>query len=160
MNNKYTLLGLLQSYAPNGPAQQHCTNMVHAAERDGASDMDVEKMLVNAISDGLTHGNWPWVNSMQVDPRPDQATATDDKMLDKAEYERLRSDLGRIHVEDYVNLLTISMMDRDDVQVTHQPGSTLPGKNVVVGQFTLPAVVMDDRTYQARPFTVTIAEQS
>lgn len=61
-SNGYALLGILQSYAPNGPAQQHCTNMVHRAEADGASDLDIEKMLASALSDGLNHGNWPWTS--------------------------------------------------------------------------------------------------
>lgn len=58
--NAYTLLGVLQSHAPNGSAQQLCASMVHQAERSMVSDLGIEKMLANAIADGLNHGNWPW----------------------------------------------------------------------------------------------------
>jgi hypothetical protein len=58
MDNK--LLMVLQSYAPTGTAQQKCINMVWNAERYGATPKEVEKTLINALADGVNHGNWPW----------------------------------------------------------------------------------------------------
>lgn len=56
----YTLLGLLQSYAPNGSAQSACADLYHSAHTAGATPKEIELTLVGAINDGLRYGNWPW----------------------------------------------------------------------------------------------------
>lgn len=57
----YSLLGILQSYAPTGVAQMKCTEAYNQAQADGATGHDLAKAMAGALSDGLHHGNWPWV---------------------------------------------------------------------------------------------------
>lgn len=151
-SNGYALLGVLQAYAPNGPAQQLCTNMVHKAQADGASDKEVEQMLANAISDGLTHGNWPW--AQVFGPATKAADGHVDEMLSQADYDRLRFDLVNAHIEDFVNLVTVALTERPDVEVSH-----FHATNLTVGRFTLPAAPVCGRTYPDRPFSISVAER-
>lgn len=60
-SNAYRLLTCLQAYAPDGDAQQICTDMLHDMEHLKESDEMIELGLVGAIYDGLRYGNWPWV---------------------------------------------------------------------------------------------------
>jgi hypothetical protein len=59
-NTRVWLLVFLQRYAPNGDAQFKCAELVHEAQKHGATDHEVVVMLVDTLSDGLHHGNWPW----------------------------------------------------------------------------------------------------
>lgn len=61
MERKYNLLGVLQSYAPTIREQTQCAVIYHKMESAGESDTSIETALAQMISDGLTHGNWPWV---------------------------------------------------------------------------------------------------
>lgn len=54
------ILGIIQSLAPDGPAQFKATQMYWQAEKDGASDLDLLKTVTNTLADGLNHDNWPW----------------------------------------------------------------------------------------------------
>lgn len=56
-----TLLGILQDFAPNATCQALCTKMFHDAQVNGASNRDLLKTMANALCDGLTSGNWPWI---------------------------------------------------------------------------------------------------
>ncbi len=56
----YRLLGILKEHAPNGAAQEACTNLYHKVSMDGGSDLDLEKAMAGALTDGLNYGNWPW----------------------------------------------------------------------------------------------------
>lgn len=59
--HKTALLAILQEYAPDGTAQQKCTEMVHEMQDAGESDDKITEALASSIVDGLRHGNWPWV---------------------------------------------------------------------------------------------------
>jgi len=67
----YRLLGILQEYAPDQDAQVICTTIFHRMRADGLTERDLEKQLVTALSDGLHHGNWPWI--VQAGWVPNQA---------------------------------------------------------------------------------------
>jgi len=60
-DNVQVLLGVLQSYAPNGDAQQACSELLWSAQREGLTVREQVLMLVNTLHDGLSYGNWPWV---------------------------------------------------------------------------------------------------
>lgn len=62
----YRLLGVLQSIAPDGPAQERCAAIyreawadVQANDRQDA-DRQVAAIMAGALVDGFRHGNWPW----------------------------------------------------------------------------------------------------
>jgi hypothetical protein len=57
-DNAYTLLRMLQGYAPNGAAQQKCSEMYNEAIADGPKAAMLT--MLGALSDGLKYGNWPW----------------------------------------------------------------------------------------------------
>jgi hypothetical protein len=59
-NTAQTALALLQGYAPNGKAQQECSDMYNQLLKDGASPKHVARRMVGALYDGLAYGNWPW----------------------------------------------------------------------------------------------------
>jgi len=58
----YKLLGVLQDYAPNQEARILCSKMLNEMRADKLPEPQVEERLVDAISDGLKYGNWPWVD--------------------------------------------------------------------------------------------------
>jgi len=60
-NNKYLLLSIIQSYAPSGAAQQLMSDIHNKMIQKGNDDKTIILYLANTLSDGLTHGNWPWV---------------------------------------------------------------------------------------------------
>lgn len=60
MNNAYILLGVLQSYAPDGEAQATCARFYWNIHKNGTSQKEVVTALAEAISEGLRHNNWPW----------------------------------------------------------------------------------------------------
>lgn len=53
-------LGLLQLFAPDGVAQQICSEMVNEMQRDGMPPSEQMRVLAGCIYDGLSHGTWPW----------------------------------------------------------------------------------------------------
>lgn len=57
---EYRLLGILQEFAPNGEAQQRCTDVVHKLQQEGASAGALQLWLINTLQEGITYGNWPW----------------------------------------------------------------------------------------------------
>lgn len=57
----YHLLTVLQSYAQTGTDREFCTAQVNQLAAEGVSYRGQQLALVYAISDGLRHGNWPWV---------------------------------------------------------------------------------------------------
>lgn len=61
LSTSYRLLSVLQDYAPNGQAQEVCSQMYNKAIDDAASKEELDSMLATMLSDGLNHGNWPWV---------------------------------------------------------------------------------------------------
>lgn len=68
-----TLLGIVQSYAPSGDAQQKCTEMFWDAQREGATPRDLVRMLAGSLVDGFAYDNWPWTFEHAVTvqaPRP------------------------------------------------------------------------------------------
>lgn len=60
MEPSYRLLGILRGYAPNGPAQQACSDFYGILQENGIGGRELELHLVNALQDGLAHGNWLW----------------------------------------------------------------------------------------------------
>ena len=59
----YQMLGVLQTFAPNGEAQAKCTEVYNKAIKDGANDEDLLKMLVGMMVDGIYNGCWPWTTA-------------------------------------------------------------------------------------------------
>lgn len=57
------MLGLLQSYAPNGKAQALCATQFNSVlpqnQKDELQDAQI-RHLAGALLDGLKFGNWPW----------------------------------------------------------------------------------------------------
>lgn len=62
-----SLLAILQDYAPNGPAQQKCTELLWSLQETWGANYDkINECMTGALIDGLRHGNWPWSSySMQ-----------------------------------------------------------------------------------------------
>lgn len=60
MNNHGVLLGVLYNYAPDMDAQVTCSTMFQKAVLDGATERELDVLLIGALSDGLKYGNWPW----------------------------------------------------------------------------------------------------
>lgn len=57
-----SLLAILQDYAPNGPAQQKCTELLWSLQKTWGANYDkINEHLAGALIDGLRHGNWPWL---------------------------------------------------------------------------------------------------
>lgn len=65
MQVAYQLLGILQKYAPNGPAQHQCANWFTDMQADKVPAKEMVKQLSGCINDGLRSGNWPWVLDAQ-----------------------------------------------------------------------------------------------
>lgn len=61
------LLGVLQAAAPNGDAQQICTQLVQDMQRDGVELHQQIRVLAGEVYNGLTTGNWPWEYPRIVD---------------------------------------------------------------------------------------------
>lgn len=60
-DNAYNLLMILQSYAPDGIAQQKCANAYNEAIADGTTGNKLVALLAGYLIDGLTYGNWLWI---------------------------------------------------------------------------------------------------
>jgi hypothetical protein len=58
--NTNKLLGILQSHAPTGAAQQECSELYWDLQKNNETIEAVELGLVHALLDGLRYGNWPW----------------------------------------------------------------------------------------------------
>jgi hypothetical protein len=65
----YSLLTVLQSYAPDAGAQQLCTDEQAQARRDNPRDPEGVRYAALAIADGLMYGNWPWTLTKMFGPR-------------------------------------------------------------------------------------------
>jgi hypothetical protein len=64
--NAYALLGILQKYAPNGSAQQRCSEVYNSLQAQGAYDNELEKALVVLLLNGL-EGDWFWSTNVPAD---------------------------------------------------------------------------------------------
>lgn len=62
MERAYKLLGILQSYAPTNAEQALCTTIYNRMQADGLTVEEIEAQLITALSDGVQHGNWFWIN--------------------------------------------------------------------------------------------------
>lgn len=62
MQHKQNLLAILYYYAPTGIEQEQIANEFRSMESDGMSDDYIVKTLCGWIYDGISYGNWPWVN--------------------------------------------------------------------------------------------------
>jgi hypothetical protein len=60
MQQSYILHGVLLTHAPNGKAQELCTAIYNRMQADGLTEKRVQLNIVQALADGLAHGNWPW----------------------------------------------------------------------------------------------------
>lgn len=58
---EYKMLGILQSYAPDGAARQQCAEVLQQMEADHASPEQIVSYFAGALVDGLNYGNWLWV---------------------------------------------------------------------------------------------------
>jgi hypothetical protein len=47
----------LQSYAPDGKAQEKCSKIYNGV----IEDSDKVRVMLYAIFDGMNYGNWPWI---------------------------------------------------------------------------------------------------
>ena len=56
----YQLLTILQSYAPDGTAQQMCADFYAELQAAGFSGRELDLRLMYALHDGLQAGNWLW----------------------------------------------------------------------------------------------------
>jgi hypothetical protein len=63
LGHAYSLLRILQHYAPDGPAQEACSRLLHEMQAEGASGRYLDMMLAGMLLDGLRDGNWPWAAS-------------------------------------------------------------------------------------------------
>ncbi len=57
MDRNYELLGILQSHAPDGEAQQKCAKLYNQMFEDGATTAEIEKYLIGILHIGLNTGN-------------------------------------------------------------------------------------------------------
>jgi hypothetical protein len=60
INRVELLLQVLQSHAPDEATAARCQKIVSQAQAYSATEDDIERILVDALTDGLRHGNWPW----------------------------------------------------------------------------------------------------
>lgn len=72
MTKAAQILALLQSYAPSTREQflvSKWSNEVRLkvtkeqGSSSSATELVIEKTLINALSDGVNHGNWPWTEN-------------------------------------------------------------------------------------------------
>lgn len=56
----HDILVILIRCAPNGAAQEKCSQLYNEASKHAESNFDVLKTMVGALQDGLKYGNWPW----------------------------------------------------------------------------------------------------
>jgi len=57
----YSLLAALMDFAPTGDDQKKCADMYRKAQSEGADEMALRTLLIDTLSDGIHHGNWPWI---------------------------------------------------------------------------------------------------
>jgi hypothetical protein len=57
----YYMIGILQSHAPNGPAQQLVAQVYSDMKADNFSENQMQSELAGLLKDGLDYGNWIWV---------------------------------------------------------------------------------------------------
>jgi hypothetical protein len=55
------LQSILVSYCPSPEMRDRCDSIYQQMTSDNLSETEVEKQIIGAFSDGLFHGNWPWV---------------------------------------------------------------------------------------------------
>lgn len=72
MTRSYRLLGILIEHATTGKEQGIATTWYHKTREEITADIPIpddkfwdienqmEKTLINALADGINHGNWPW----------------------------------------------------------------------------------------------------
>ena len=53
------LLTAINYLAPTGLVQARFVKMLHEMEEAGETEKYIARALVNALADGLNHGNWP-----------------------------------------------------------------------------------------------------
>lgn len=68
MTTAYNLLSILQKYAPSAREQYLASKwynelretVIKEHEFSERQEFEIEKTLINALADGVNHGNWPW----------------------------------------------------------------------------------------------------
>jgi hypothetical protein len=60
MKQSYILHGVLLHRAPDAKAQELCTAIYNRMQADGLTEDRIQLNIVQALNDGLAHGNWPW----------------------------------------------------------------------------------------------------
>jgi hypothetical protein len=64
------LLGIIQSFAPNGAAQEVAAQVYREADAKFPTDLELVRAMTNVLADGLNYGNWPWNVEVKVaDPK-------------------------------------------------------------------------------------------
>jgi hypothetical protein len=61
-NREQSLLDILVSYAPDLKAQNTVFDTYNRMVENEETTEVIEKQIIGALNDGVTHGNWPWVN--------------------------------------------------------------------------------------------------
>lgn len=69
LKNGYVLLGLILGHAPTGKEQafmsarytEICIQVCKDYETN--HDLEIEKVMVGILNDGLKYGNWPWTTA-------------------------------------------------------------------------------------------------
>lgn len=56
----YKILGILQDIAPNGEAQNDCTNAYNEILKIATDDKEILLRMAGMLYDGLAFGNYPW----------------------------------------------------------------------------------------------------
>ena len=66
MQNASTLLGIIMQHAPDGRAQGLMAKKYYEITMQVMQDyekdqyLQLERVMAGILSDGLSHGNWPW----------------------------------------------------------------------------------------------------
>lgn len=61
MNPAYQLLSIIQGHSENAKQSKIVSDMYNSVP-----ESEREKVMANALVDGLNYGNWPWVNYSNV----------------------------------------------------------------------------------------------
>jgi hypothetical protein len=58
---QYKTLSLAIELAPNGIVQRAFSHLVNQMEADKQTTDEIIKQLVTTLTDGVVHGNWPFI---------------------------------------------------------------------------------------------------
>jgi hypothetical protein len=56
------LLGAILAYTTDVQSRDWCTSTYTIALDGGMDELELRKMLINMLADGVNHGNWGWEN--------------------------------------------------------------------------------------------------